>query len=229
MSRTIPSASTAPQVVPLPVHHDEQLIPVPFTLGRGTTPAHLRCIRRPKRQAPAADGLVGDDHAPLEQEFLDTTTTQGKAIREPHARGNDLPVLPMLTVGGGTCVHGRLLSFPVILLGHYRNVTIPQREPGQRREPPPHAAGGRLVAPTGARWPRPVPQPTAVCRCARQTRCSARRTGRKATSARRTPLLWPPTVRGIAGPTQGLKMLLRGCDPPIARQYWPGLCSVSSQ
>ena len=79
-----------PQPVLLARDRDHDLIEVPDVAAARRLAPETASVRRPELQRPAADGLVGDDDAALEQHLLDQPQAQRKPEVQPDRMGDDL-------------------------------------------------------------------------------------------------------------------------------------------
>ena len=120
-----------PQVLPIAVDLDEDLVQVPLVAGPGLAAAQAGRVGGPELGAPLPDRLVGDDHAALEHELLDLAEAQREAVVQPHAVGDDLDRVPVTLVrhlahdGPSGCVSTPRSSASAAPL---TNLTVPQFE-----------------------------------------------------------------------------------------------------
>ena len=110
MSRTLPSWSTAPQIVTTAVDRQEHLVEVPLVAGSGLAAAQAGRVDGSELGAPLPDRLVRDDHAADQHEPLDLTEAQREPVIQPHAVRDDLRRIPVTLVrhlahdGPSSCV-----------------------------------------------------------------------------------------------------------------------------
>jgi hypothetical protein len=112
------------------------VIETPFSLWLWSPTAQVGCKSRAELVAPAADGLVGDEHAPLEHELFHAAIAEGEAVVEAHAVGDDGGRIAVLAVGRGRRLHRAApLLLALILLGFTANVTVPYEVTLTPKEP----------------------------------------------------------------------------------------------
>ena len=112
-----------PQPVFLARDRDHDLVEVPDVAAAWRLAPEAASVRRPELQRPAADRLIGDDDAALEQHLLDQPQAQRKPEVQPDRMGDDLRRKAMAFVADGLAHAGP--STP--LASHIRvNVTTPQ-------------------------------------------------------------------------------------------------------
>src|SRR5262249_20455214 len=75
----------APQVMPLPVDRQKDLVQMPLVPWLGASTLQLIRIVLPKLPTPLADGFMGDIDPAFEQQFLHVAIAQGEAVVEPDA------------------------------------------------------------------------------------------------------------------------------------------------
>jgi hypothetical protein len=79
-----------PELVPLALDGEEQLIQMPRIAGLATLPPQLVRILLPKRSAPLADRLVGKPDPTGGHELFQITIAEGESIVEPDRVTDDL-------------------------------------------------------------------------------------------------------------------------------------------
>ena len=79
-----------PQIVPLTIDCQEDLVQMPFVARLQTTATQAIGILLPKLPTPLTDGFMGHRDAALGQQFFHITVAQGEAIIEPDAMADDL-------------------------------------------------------------------------------------------------------------------------------------------
>src|ERR671933_875901 len=80
----------APEIVQLAADADEDLVQVPLVARTRSSPAQLVGEGLSELEAPAADALVGDDHAALGQDQLHVAQAQAEDVVQPVGMGDDL-------------------------------------------------------------------------------------------------------------------------------------------
>jgi len=82
------------------VDRDEDLVQVPLIARTRATSAQRVGIRLAEFLAPLPDRLVGDDHAPLSQQFFDVAVAEGEAEVQPDRVADDCGREAMALVAG---------------------------------------------------------------------------------------------------------------------------------
>ena len=91
----------SPEPVLLARDRDHDFIEMPDITTVRSLAAEAASVVRPKLQRSAADGLVGDDDAALEQRLLDQPQAQGEPEVQPDRIGDDLRWEAMALVADG--------------------------------------------------------------------------------------------------------------------------------
>ena len=106
MSITSPSSSTARQRYcrrPLSVTNSSSEMP---RVAHSAAPTpECAGVAGTERQAPLANGLVGDRNAPLGQQVLDIPETESEAVIEPDRVADDLRRKPIAVIAGYLARH----------------------------------------------------------------------------------------------------------------------------
>ena len=89
-----------PQVMPLAVDRQKDLVQVPLVPGPRPPATELIGIILPELLTPPADGFVGDVDAPFQEELLHVAVAQSEAIIEPD---------PVTDDGAGKRVAGKMM------------------------------------------------------------------------------------------------------------------------
>ena len=89
---------------------DEHLVQVPFVSGSRPSAAQAVGKALAEFLAPAPDGLIGDDNAPLGQEQLDITQAEAEHVVQPDSMADDLGREAMAVVRVGWWLHAAMLS-----------------------------------------------------------------------------------------------------------------------
>src|SRR5262245_5687901 len=76
----------SPQIMPLPLDRQEDLVQMPLVARAGTPATQLIGIGLAELPAPLADGLVGHDHATDEQKFFHIAVAETEAKVEPDTK-----------------------------------------------------------------------------------------------------------------------------------------------
>ena len=79
-----------PQVLPLAVDLDVDLVQVPFVAGPGSSAPQPAGVLGPELRAPLPDGLVGDDDPAGQEQQLHLAEAQRETVIQPHRLGDDL-------------------------------------------------------------------------------------------------------------------------------------------
>jgi hypothetical protein len=96
-----------PQIMVLPLNHENHLIQVPHVTGSGAPAAALIDIHSSQRQASLPHGFVCQGDAALRHELLDVPIAQAEAKVEPDSVADDLRWEPMalIQIGCEWCAH----------------------------------------------------------------------------------------------------------------------------
>src|SRR5215510_3060058 len=97
-----------PQVMPLTIDCQEDLVQMPFVARLRTPPSQPLGVVLPKLPTPFADGFVGHRDATFEQELFHIAVAQSEAIVEPDSVADDFSwkAVVFLTVGVASGWHG---------------------------------------------------------------------------------------------------------------------------
>jgi hypothetical protein len=87
-----------PQIVPLLINRDEDLIQVPLITRLGTPAAQVIRVLLAKLAAPFTNGFVRDDDATDEQELFHVAMAQREAEIQPDGVADDLPREPVVFI-----------------------------------------------------------------------------------------------------------------------------------
>jgi len=87
-----------PQIMPLLIHRDENLIQVPLITRLGTSAAQVMRILLAKLAAPVAHGFVRDDDAADEQDLFHVAMAQREAEIQPDGVADDLTREPVVFI-----------------------------------------------------------------------------------------------------------------------------------
>jgi hypothetical protein len=93
--------NSPPQPVLLAGNGDYHLIQVPDVAAAWRLAPETASVRGPELQCPAADRLIGDNDAALEQHLLDQSQAQRKPEVQSHRMGDDLGWKAMALVADG--------------------------------------------------------------------------------------------------------------------------------
>jgi hypothetical protein len=96
-----------PEIVPLTVNGEKDLIQMPFVTGLRSPMAKLIGILLPKLPVPFADGFVRDDDATGEQQLFNIPVAETAPVIQPDAVADDFgrEAVVLIAVGGYWCVH----------------------------------------------------------------------------------------------------------------------------
>lgn len=102
----------SPQVVPLPMDGEEDLIQVPFVTTARATTAQFIGVGLPKLETPLPNRFVRDDDPTLRQKLLNITKTEREAKIEPNRMADDFRWKAKAFVRGSddVCFHKAILT-----------------------------------------------------------------------------------------------------------------------
>src|ERR671938_2062935 len=101
-----------PEIVHLAADADEDLVQVPLVARTRSPPAQLVGEGLAELETPAADALVGDDHAALGQDQLHVAQAQAEDVVQPVGMGDDLSRKAVTVVRVGRVSHPATLAYP---------------------------------------------------------------------------------------------------------------------
>src|SRR5215831_10705526 len=125
---------SAPQVMALAIHRQEDLVQMPFVARLRTPPSQPIGVVLPKLPTPLTDRFMGHSNAAFEQELFHIAVAQGEAIIEPDPMADDFArkavVLVAFADGGRGHVGLPILEFEWSGRDHHQGNYVMGQEVG---------------------------------------------------------------------------------------------------